>query len=70
MSLEERENVAEIARSSWPGRQIVNISSCNVEDSLRLLRHAMQGRGSPKVNFTLEGTFTLEDCNKLSTLLH
>ena len=51
MTLDEREQVAEVARATWPGRQIVNISTCNVTDSLRLLRHAMQGRGSPKVSF-------------------
>lgn len=49
MTLEEREQVAEVARSTWPGRQIVNISTCNIPNSLRLLKHAQQGRGSPKV---------------------
>lgn len=42
LTLDERESVAEIARSNWPGRQFINISSCNVQDSLRLLNHSQQ----------------------------
>lgn len=49
MTLDEREHVAEVARNTWPGRQVVNISCCNVEDTVRLLKHAQHGRGSPKV---------------------
>lgn len=56
MTLDEREQASEIVRSNWPGRQFVNISSCNVEDSLRLLSHSQQVKEHLKVyiiNITL-----------------
>lgn len=51
MTIEERESAAEIARASWPGRQFVNVSSCNVEDSLRLLHHSQQVKDHLKARF-------------------
>ena len=50
MTLDEREHVAEVARANWPGRQFINVSSCNVQDSLRLLNHCQQTKEHLKVN--------------------
>lgn len=55
MTLEERKQTAEIARSSWPGRQLVNISTCNVDDSLELLSHSQQVKEHLKVRRTVLG---------------
>ena len=49
MTLDEREHVAEVARANWPGRQFINVSSCNVQDSLRLLKHCQQTKEHLKV---------------------
>lgn len=53
MTLDEREQVAELAREAWPGRQVVNISTCNVQDSLRLLHHCQQTHKHLKVALIL-----------------
>lgn len=68
MTLDEREEVAELARSAWPGRQIVNVSTCNISDTLRLLRHSQQTKQHLKVAIKSSPHASPKSCGSLLRL--
>ena len=69
MTLDEREHVAEVARANWPGRQFINVSSCNVQDSLRLLNHCQQTKEHLKVKNSCKGSQNISKALSQTCLL-
>ena len=52
MTLAERKRALELARDSWQGVILNNISTCCMEDSMQLLEHSAEQVTTPEVRLS------------------